>query len=84
MTDDSNVEYMLTTVDNPFNPFDQFDEWYVWDFNAGYHTPSLLDRIVISSDEMSEADQALAIQQAIDEIVRENVTGMFKKVAKNG
>lgn len=83
MTDDSNVEYMLTTVDNPFDPFEQFDEWYVWDFNAGYHTPSLLDRIVISSDEMSEADQALAIQQAIDEIVRENVTGMFRKVSKN-
>ena len=77
---DSSNEYMLTTVDNPFNPFTQFNEWYVWDHKAGYDTPALLDRIANQSDEMSEADQAQAIQLAIDEIVRENVSGMHTKV----
>lgn len=76
----SNSEYMLTTVDNPFNPFNQFDEWLVWDHTAGYDTPALLDRIANQSDEMSEADQAQAIQLAIDEIVSENVSGMHTKV----
>jgi hypothetical protein len=76
------TEYMLTTVDNPFNPFDQFDEWYAWDRQAGYDTPSLLDRIVKGSDEMSEADQAQAIQDGMDEIIRENVSGMFRKVSR--
>lgn len=71
---------MLTTFDNPFDPFTQWDEWYAWDLNAGYHTPGLLARISKSSDELAEADQHLAIQQAIDEIVRENVSGMHKKV----
>jgi len=75
------VEYMLTTVDNPFNPFIQFDEWYTWDRNAGYNTPSLLARVVVSSDELSEADQAHAIDVAMDEIVKENVSGMHKKIA---
>ena len=73
-------EYMLTTVDNPFDPFTQWDEWYAWDMNAGYHTPGLLARIARVSNDLSEADQYLAIQQAIDEIVRENVLGVHRKV----
>jgi hypothetical protein len=76
----SQPEYMLTTVDNPFDPFTQFDEWYEWDLNAGYNTPGLLARVAFLSDEISDADQALAIQHAIDEVVKENVSGMHKKV----
>jgi hypothetical protein len=75
-------EYMLTTIDNPFDPFTQFEEWFQWDSRAGYHTPGMLDRIAKTSDELSEADQHLAIQQAIDEIVRENVIGVWMKVKR--
>src|SRR3954470_4520961 len=75
-------EYMLTTVDNPFDPFTQFDEWLSWDTNAGYHTSGLLARIAFVSDDLSEADQHLAVQDAIDEIVQENVLGVFRKVKR--
>lgn len=75
------IEHMLTTVDNPFNPFTHFDEWYVFDAAAGYHTLSFLARIVRTSNELSEADQSLATEQAIDEIVKENVLGLYRKVA---
>lgn len=77
------IEYMLTTVDNPFDPFTQFEEWFAWDRRAGYNTPSLLARITKLSDDLSEPDQALAIANAIDEIVYENVSGMFKKVSRS-
>lgn len=73
-------EYMLTTTDNPYNPFTQFEEWYNWDVVAGYHSSALLARIVMSSDEMSDADQSLAIQHAIDTIVNANVSGMHVAV----
>lgn len=76
------VEYMLTTVDNPYDPFTQFDEWYVWDQNAGYCTPGLLARVSYVSHEISELDQHLAIENAIDEIVRENVSGVHKKIKR--
>lgn len=76
------TEHMLTTVDNPFDPFTHFDEWYVFDVAAGHHTLSFLARIVKTSDELSEADQSLAIEQAIDEIVEENVLGLYRKVAQ--
>lgn len=76
------VEYMLTTVDNPFNPFTEFDQWFEWDVSRGYNTCAFLARIAIVSTELSEADQALAIQLAIDEIVSENVSGMWRKVSR--
>ena len=74
------MESMLTTVDNPYDPFTQFDEWYAYDERAGHHTTSLLARITKLSHELSEADQSQAIEDAIDEIVRENVSGMHRKV----
>lgn len=73
-------ESMLTTVDNPFDPFTQFDEWYAYDENAGYHTSAFLARIVKSSEELSEADQSDAIEDAIDEVVLINSLGLYRKV----
>lgn len=74
------AEHMLTTVDNPFNPFTEYDQWQAYDAQLGYHTPSYLARVAMISNELSEADQSLAIEIAIDEIVRENITGVFRKV----
>jgi hypothetical protein len=81
-TVDTSTGYMLTTVDNPFDPFTQFKEWFAYDTGMGYHTASFLARVAQTSDELSEADQHLAIQQAIDEIVRENVLGLYRKVSQ--
>jgi len=77
------TEYMLTTVDNPFDPFTRFDEWYEYDIAMGYNTSSFLARVAYHSDELSDADQALAIQNAIDDIIQENVSGMWRKVSRN-
>lgn len=83
MTDTTEpTEYMLTTYDNPFDPFTRFDEWLEYDIRLGYNTLSFLDRIAFVSNELSEADQSLAIQRAIDEIVQENVSGMWRKVSR--
>jgi len=77
------AESMLTTVDNPFDPFTQYDEWYRFDTSAGYNSCALLARIVRTSDELSEPDDSAAIEAAIDEIVRENVSGMHRKVVSS-
>lgn len=73
-------DHMLTTVDNPFSPFTQFNEWLAFDTIKGYNTSGLLARIVVTSDELSDADQSVAIENAIEEIVRENVSGMHRMV----
>lgn len=74
------TESMLTTVDNPFDPFTQLDEWHAYDLSMGYYTSEFLARIVRISDEQSDTDQSIAIEQAIDEIVEENVLGLYRKV----
>lgn len=77
------TEYMLTTVDNPFNPFTQFEEWIQYDISMGYNTAAFLARIAKVSDDLTQQDQAIAIQMAIDEIVQENVSGMWRKVSRD-
>lgn len=76
---DKNDEYMLTTIDNPYDPHTHWDEWYAFDEAAGYHTSGMLARITRSSPDLSESDQNLAISHAIDEIVRDNVLGIYTK-----
>ena len=72
----------ITTEDNPYNPITQFDKWYAFDEQNGYHTCSYLDRVCHTSREMSDEDRFAAIEEAIDEMLRFNVTGKYKKVVE--
>jgi hypothetical protein len=76
------IELMLTTYDNPYDPFLQFDDWYAYDTRAGYHTCGFLARVVFTSENLSDLDQSIAINEAIEEIVRENVLGIYRKISK--
>lgn len=76
------TESMLTTVDNPFDPFTEFKPWFSYDIASGYHTLSLLARIYIASNELSDEDQRIANEWAIDEILKENISGMHRKVTR--
>lgn len=82
MADQDNVEYMLTTIDNPWDPFNQFKEWYAFDLRHGYNTLAFLARVAKTSDELSDVQQLYAIREAMDEIVRLNVLGIYKKVSR--
>ena len=75
--------YMLTTVDNPYNPFTEWDDWYAFDASKGYHTPGLIARLTVDSDELSDTDQTLSVQQAMGEIARENVLGIYRLVSED-
>lgn len=71
---------MLTTIDNPFNPFTEWDDWYRFDRDHRYHTTEYLARIAKTSDALSDEENDIAIDDAIDEIVELNVIGVYKKV----
>lgn len=72
--------HMLTTIDNPWNPWTHFNEWNAWDQQAGYYTLAFQARVVRTGPGLSDADQDLAIELAIEEIIHENVSGMHKRV----
>ena len=74
---------MLTTSDNPFNPFDDFDSWFAFDSSRNYNSCSYLARIAKTSDELSEVDNELAIEKAINEIIEFNLTGNYVKVVRD-
>lgn len=73
---------MLTTLDNPFNPFTQWSQWFAFDAGKGYNTAAYLGRIVSSTHELSENQEARAINEAIDEILELNVLGIYIAVTK--
>lgn len=77
---DDSMAVMLSTIDNPYNPFTQFDEWYQFDVKKGYHSCSYLARVAKADDELSELDDRISIEKAIDEIVELNVLGIYIKV----
>jgi len=76
-------EVMLTTIDNPFDPFTEYEEWYRFDEDKGYHSTSYLARIAKTSPELSEEDYRLEVENAIDDIIRLNILGIYKKVEKD-
>lgn len=76
----SDQNYMLTTLDNPYSPFTQYEEWFALDEARGYHSTGLLARYALTSDELSPKDEFDAINLAINEVIRDNPYGMYKKV----
>lgn len=73
-------DVMLTTLDNPFNPLTQFTDWNSYDESKGYFTLNYLSRIAVVGDNLSEADEHQAVEDAIDEIVDLNLLGNYVKV----
>ena len=70
----------LTTFDNPYDPFKQFDEWFLFDVEKGYNSCAFLDRIAQTSDQLSDEENEVEIERAIDEIIKYDFTNNYTKV----
>lgn len=75
-------QYMLTTFDNPFNPFEQFTSWFLFDVEKGYNTCSHLARIAKLSDDLSEEEEMIETERAIDSIIEHDFMNIYKKVSR--
>lgn len=73
---------MLTTKDNPFDPFTDFDQWFLYDVQHGYNTCEYLSRICKTSDSLSDFENYVEIERAIDEIIKFDFLEIYKKVYK--
>lgn len=70
----------LTTRDNPYDPFEQFDSWFAFDISHGYNSCGLLARIAKTSDQLSDRENEQEIEEAIDWILKNDLTLNYKKV----
>jgi hypothetical protein len=76
----NNKRFALTTFDNPFNPFNQFASWFLFDCEKGYNSCSYLARIAKTSDQLSDNENDLEIERAINEIIKYDFMNIYKKV----
>lgn len=84
---DNKGEFMLTTVDNPFDPFEQFTSWFLFDIEKGYNTCSLLGKIlskngVSAFGNLSQKELDEAADNAIEEIIEHDFLNIYKRVFK--
>lgn len=77
---------MLTTFDNPYDPFTQFNSWYLYDLELASKNDvripccSYVDRIAKTTDQLTDEENALEVERAIDEIIRLDFMNVYKKV----
>ena len=76
------TEYMLSTVDNPYNPFDQFNLWLMFDKEKGYDSCERLARFVHLKEEMTQKEIEEEIDRAMNELINLDFTNTFIKVTK--
>lgn len=74
--------FMLTTIDNPFDPFEQFTSWFLFDEEKGYQSCSRLARVAKLSDDMTQKEIDEETERAIDEIIKYDLLDIYKKVSK--
>ena len=76
------TEFMLTTIDNPFDPFDDFVQWRMFDINKQHFCCEYLARVANITDNMTQKEKNAEISRAIDEIIALNPLKIWKKAEK--
>ena len=75
-------QFMLTTIDNPFNPFDDYKAWLSFDKEHNYNSSERLMRIAQITDEMSMIEEEKETERAIDEILKYDILHIYQKVER--
>ncbi len=70
----------LTTKDNPYNPLTEFEKWCMFDMSKGYNSCAYLGRVAKTSDALSDTENDMEIERAIDEIIEYDPFGIYQKV----
>lgn len=72
--------FMLTTLDNPFDPFNDFKEWYMFDCEKNHNTSARLARIANINAEMSQKEVDDEMDRAMDLIIKYDFEDKYIKV----
>ncbi|MBR5862157.1 MAG: hypothetical protein IKZ08_02395 [Bacteroidales bacterium] len=71
---------MLSTMDNKINPFVDFSGWWHFDHERKHNCCELLARVAHLSDDMTELEKDAECERAIDEIIKHDELGIYRKV----
>lgn len=73
-------EYLLTTIDNPFNPWTQKTDWQKFDDEMGHNTNGYLATFAFESENLGENEEMKDIQTAIQMAIDEDPLGIYIRV----
>lgn len=76
------VGVWLTTNDNPYDPSEQYEEWSLYDKLHGHDCVDLLGRFSNCSDQLSETENLVEIENAIDRIIATDLENKYVKLKK--
>ena len=75
-------DYMLTTIDNPYDPFEQFTLWYLFDKEKGYNTCERLARLANITSDMSQKEIDEETNRAMDKLIEIDILNIFKRISR--
>ena len=75
-------DYMLTTIDNPYDPFEQFTSWYLFDKEKGYNTYERLARLANITSDMSQKEIDEETNRAMDKLIEIDFLNIFVRVER--
>ena len=70
----------ISTFDNKFDPLNQFKDWMMEDDRLGHGAMCLLARRAKNSDELTDEENEIENERAIDEIIRHDLANVFRKL----
>lgn len=79
----SDLNAMLSTIDNPFNPFQKFDEWKEFDTVYGhntYETLAILGSFGLLQSRLTEAEFDQHVVNTMNELIESDPLGIYIKV----
>ena len=71
----------LTTKDNPYDYFKNPDEWASYEAFTGNRVYRALGNCTYTSSDISYEENAREVERSIDDIIKNDIIGVFKKVS---
>lgn len=75
-------QFMLTTIDNPFNPFVDYASWLSFDKENHYDSAERVMRIAELEEGMTEVEEQKEIERAINEVIKHDFLHIYTSVSQ--
>ena len=72
-------DYLLTTIDNPYDPFKDFSLWDLFDREKGHFTCDLIGRLSQISDDMTLREEEAEYDRVVDFIIEHDPHDKYKR-----
>lgn len=76
-------DYMITTIDNPWNPFTHYHEWLSFDMRHCYNTQEWLAVLTKSSNDLIDEEIKELIDGGVSRLLELDPYGLHVKVYKD-